>query len=137
MSCLCGIQWSNSLNSLLNRLCRIPKVNGSLSVEPKLWAGAEQPGKTQGHRRTHGATLAEQLVSGLARHPQSRCKSAHRQPIIRKKILAKHLSGMSWANLPFPCIRDAHNDPLISGNPLSLRRTRQSQQSENRSAIEG
>src|SRR3972149_3465772 len=55
---LCGIQWSNTLDLLLDRLCRVPKINGSLCVEPKLRAGAEQPGKTQGHRRTHGGEAA-------------------------------------------------------------------------------
>src|SRR3990172_4382140 len=110
---LCGIQWSNPLDLLLDRLCRVPKSNGSLSVEQNLRAGAEQPGKTQGHRRTHGATLAEQLVDGLARHTQGLRKTGHGQFIIRKKILAKHFPGMGWANLPFPRIRNAHDFPLF------------------------
>src|SRR3990172_11557306 len=110
---LCGIQWNNPLDLLLDRLCRVPKINSALSVEPKLRAGAEQPRKTQGHKGTHGATLAEQLVDGLARHSQGLRKTGHGQPVIRKKILAKHFPRMGWANLPFPRIRNAHDFPLF------------------------
>ncbi len=84
----------DSSNGSLERVHRIPQVNGPLGVHPELRGVAEESREAQGHLRADGAPPAQEFVDGLPRDASCVRKTGYAQPVVREKIFPEHLAGM-------------------------------------------
>jgi hypothetical protein len=110
---LCDTQWIDTLNLLLAGPRCLPKIYGTLSVEPKLRRIAEQAGEAKRHLGADCPTFPDQLIDRLARHTKRPSKTRHGKAVIRQEILAQYLAGMSRPNFTLSHILNTHILHLI------------------------
>lgn len=65
MRLLCDLERLDPVYIGPDRLLALPQLYGPLRVQPELRRVAEQTGETEGHLRTQGAALTQELIDRL------------------------------------------------------------------------